>query len=134
MNAKSSWIFAVAALAGCAGFDAQTYQSEQPTLWLEEYFNGTLDAWGMFQKRDGTVVKRFKVVVDVIGLSFSSHFKAEDAFVMVSGLRQMVDEKVQIRVGGEAFEQAAGIPDRIQVLNDLYDVERELMAWRQKSA
>lgn len=64
MNAKTSWIFAVAALAGCAGVDVQTYQSEEPTLRLEEYFNGTLDAWGMFQKRDGTVVKRFKVVVD----------------------------------------------------------------------
>lgn len=70
--------------------------------------------------------------VDVIGLSFSSHFKVEDAFVMVSGLRQMVDDKVQIWVGGEAFEQATCSPEGIQVLNDLYDVERELVAWRQK--
>ena len=31
---------------------------------MEEYFNGTLDAWGMFQKRDGEVVKRFKVVIE----------------------------------------------------------------------
>lgn len=64
MANKSMWIFAVAALAGCAGVDVQTYKAEQPALELEEYFNGTLDAWGMFQKRDGTVVKRFKVVID----------------------------------------------------------------------
>lgn len=51
-------------VSGCAGVDVTTYQKEQPELRLEEYFNGTLDAWGMFQKRDGTVVKRFKVVID----------------------------------------------------------------------
>jgi hypothetical protein len=51
-------------VSGCAGVDVTTYQKEQPELRLEEYFNGTLDAWGMFQKRDGSVVKRFKVVID----------------------------------------------------------------------
>jgi hypothetical protein len=51
------------ALTGCAGVDVSTYQSERPELKLEEYFNGTIDGWGMFQKRDGTVVKRFKVVI-----------------------------------------------------------------------
>jgi hypothetical protein len=51
-------------LTGCAGVDVSNYQSERPVLKLEEYFNGTIDGWGMFQKRDGTVVKRFKVVVE----------------------------------------------------------------------
>ncbi|MES9993670.1 MAG: DUF3833 domain-containing protein [Candidatus Thiodiazotropha sp.] len=51
-------------LTGCAGVDVSTYRSERPLLKLEEYFNGTIDGWGMFQKRDGTVVKRFKVVVE----------------------------------------------------------------------
>lgn len=51
-------------LSGCAAVDVTTYQDQQPELRLEEYFSGTLDAWGMFQKRDGTVVKRFKVVID----------------------------------------------------------------------
>ena len=51
-------------LSGCAGPNVATYQAERPELRLEEYFNGTLDAWGMFQKRDGEVVKRFKVVID----------------------------------------------------------------------
>ena len=52
------------ALTGCAGVDVTRYQQERPELRLEAYFNGTLDGWGMFQKRDGSVVKRFKVVVD----------------------------------------------------------------------
>lgn len=51
-------------LAGCAGVSVDAYRDQQPVLKLEEYFNGTIDGWGQFQKRDGTVVKRFKVVID----------------------------------------------------------------------
>jgi hypothetical protein len=52
------------ALSGCASVDVERYREERPELRLEEYFNGTLDAWGMFQKRDGEVVKRFEVVIE----------------------------------------------------------------------
>ena len=34
------------------------YAAEQPTLDLKTYFNGTVDAWGMFQDRSGKVIKR----------------------------------------------------------------------------
>ena len=64
MPHKLKILFLVAALSGCAGVDVTQYQTERPELRLEEYFDGTLDAWGMFQKRDGTVVRRFKVVID----------------------------------------------------------------------
>jgi len=64
MPPKLNLIFLVIVLSGCAGVDLTKYQTERPELRLEEYFNGTLDAWGMFQKRDGTVVRRFKVVID----------------------------------------------------------------------
>lgn len=39
------------------------YAAEKPTLDLQTYFNGTIDAWGMFQDRSGKVVKRFTVVM-----------------------------------------------------------------------
>jgi hypothetical protein len=39
------------------------YAAEQPTLDLKTYFNGTVDAWGMFQDRSGKVIKRFTVVM-----------------------------------------------------------------------
>lgn len=61
---KAIALLGLAALSGCAGVDVTTYKAEQPELRLEEYFNGTLDAWGMFQKRNGEVVKRFSVVID----------------------------------------------------------------------
>lgn len=51
-------------LSGCAGVDVARYRAEQPALDLPSYFNGTLDAWGMFQDRSGAVVKRFHVVVE----------------------------------------------------------------------
>ena len=39
------------------------YATEKPTLDLKKYFNGTIDAWGVFQNRSGKVVKRFTVVM-----------------------------------------------------------------------
>ncbi|MBD5802926.1 hypothetical protein AZOA_23590 [Azoarcus sp. Aa7] len=54
----------VAGMAGCAGIDVQEYAAETPVLDLRSYFNGTLDAYGMFQDRSGKVVKRFHVVIE----------------------------------------------------------------------
>ena len=51
-------------LTGCAGVPVEKYRAEQPKLDLAEYFNGTLDGWGMFQDRSGEVVKRFHVVIE----------------------------------------------------------------------
>ncbi|MCZ4324323.1 Putative lipoprotein [Pseudomonas sp. 8BK] len=53
----------VALLAGCAGPQVNEYVSEQPRLELSDYFNGELQAWGMFQNRSGEVVKRFHVAM-----------------------------------------------------------------------
>jgi len=61
-------LLAVAALslglAACATPGVEHYRAEQPQLVLEQYFSGQLDAWGMFQGRDGEVQKRFHVVID----------------------------------------------------------------------
>lgn len=50
-------------LSGCAAPQPSDYAQEKPTLSLRDYFNGTLDAHGMFQNRAGKVVKRFTVVI-----------------------------------------------------------------------
>ena len=54
---------AALALAGCAGPQISDYAAEKPVLDLREYFNGTLDAYGLFTDRSGKVVKRFTVVM-----------------------------------------------------------------------
>ena len=52
-----------AALAGCAGPQVADYAGQTPKLDLRTYFNGTLDAYGVFTDRSGKVVKRFTVLM-----------------------------------------------------------------------
>lgn len=54
----------VLGLMGCSSPEIHTYRDEKPALDLKQYLNGTLDAWGIFQNRSGTVTKRFHVVID----------------------------------------------------------------------
>ena len=51
------------ALGGCASPDIESYASQTPVLDLRSYFNGTLNAYGIFTDRSGAVVKRFTVVM-----------------------------------------------------------------------
>ena len=51
-------------LTGCASQALDSYAREQPVLDLARYFNGTVDAHGIFQDRGGQIVKRFTVVMD----------------------------------------------------------------------
>ena len=53
-----------ALLAGCASPQIVDYASEKPVLDMRQYFNGTIDAYGVFTDRSGKVVKRFTVVMD----------------------------------------------------------------------
>ena len=50
-------------IGGCASQNIASYAGQQPTLDLQQYFNGTLDAYGVFTDRSGVVVKRFTVVM-----------------------------------------------------------------------
>lgn len=48
-------------LLGCASQNLQTYAGQKPDLNLPQYFNGTVDGYGIFTDRSGTVRKRFTV-------------------------------------------------------------------------
>ena len=52
---------AAGGLAACAGPQVSDYAAEKPVLDLRSYFNGKVDAWGIFTDRQGKVVKRFTV-------------------------------------------------------------------------
>ena len=54
-------IGAAGGLAACAGPQVSDYAAEKPVLDLATYFNGTLDAYGVFTDRSGKVVRRFTV-------------------------------------------------------------------------
>lgn len=55
-------LFAVA-LSGCSSVTVKDYANESPKLKLEEYLNGDIDAYGIFQDRSGKIVKRFHVLI-----------------------------------------------------------------------
>ena len=59
----SSLALSAALLAGCAGPQVNDYVAEKPVLDMRQYFNGTIDAYGLFTDRSGKVVKRFTVVM-----------------------------------------------------------------------
>ncbi len=50
-------------LSACSSPQITDYAAEKPLLDLRQYFNGTLDAYGVFTDRSGKVVKRFTVVM-----------------------------------------------------------------------
>jgi len=52
-----------ASLSGCASPRIGDYTGQTPPLDLRRYFNGTIDAYGVFTDRAGKVVKRFTVVM-----------------------------------------------------------------------
>ena len=53
-----------ALLAGCSGPQIADYSTQQPKLELRDYFNGPVEAYGLFTDRSGRVVKRFTVHMD----------------------------------------------------------------------
>lgn len=77
-------IFIIASLtmSGCASVDVSEYREEKPRFDVVQYFNGTLDAWGMFQNRNGKVEKRFYVRVDASWVgntgTLDEHFEYSD--------------------------------------------------------
>jgi len=75
-------VLAVAGLVGCATTDIAEYGSERPILDLAQYFNGTVDGWGMFQDRSGKVSRRFYVRIDASWVgnegTLDEHFEFAD--------------------------------------------------------
>ena len=66
MKLKSVLLALATALivTGCASVNVADFRGETPVLDLTQYFNGTIDGWGMFQDRSGKVIKRFYVRID----------------------------------------------------------------------
>jgi hypothetical protein len=50
-------------LFACSSPSVTQYANEKPNLDLSEYFNGTIDAYGIFTDRSGYVQKRFTVLM-----------------------------------------------------------------------
>lgn len=53
----------LAFISGCssAGGSLENYADIEPALKLEEYFNGSIKAWGIVQDRSGNIKRRFSI-------------------------------------------------------------------------
>ncbi|MBN6774315.1 DUF3833 domain-containing protein [Pseudomonas granadensis] len=83
---KACTVLLCLALASCSGVDVRNYSQEKPTLELREFFEGRVEAWGIFQKRSGEVAKRFHVVIN--GHSEGSKLILDEAFTYSDGTKQ----------------------------------------------
>lgn len=86
MKRRMLLLAGAAGLAGCAAPDVADYAAQRPQLDLQTYFNGTVDAWGMFTDRGGKVVKRFTVVL--VGRWQGNDGVLEEDFLYSDGTRQ----------------------------------------------
>lgn len=73
-------------LASCSGVDVRNYSQEKPALELREFFEGRVEAWGIFQKRSGQVAKRFHVVIN--GHSEGDKLILDESFTYSDGTTQ----------------------------------------------
>jgi hypothetical protein len=73
-------------LTACSSPDVAHYQNAQPKLDLVQYFVGKTDAWGMFQKRNGEVVKRFHV--EITGTQSNGQLVLDEQFKYDDGSTQ----------------------------------------------
>ena len=85
-------ILSVALLASSIGFgcsnhvDPAVYAAQTPAFDMRGYFNGTIDAWGVFQDRSGEVKKRFTVVMKCVWQGDVGSF--EEDFAYADGTQQ----------------------------------------------
>lgn len=79
-----AFLTAGALLAGCASSPTPAdYAAEKPVLDLKTYFNGALDAHGIFTDRSGKVVRRF--VVKMTGTWQGNQGTLDEAFTYSDG-------------------------------------------------
>lgn len=96
---------AASAVAGCAAPGVGDYAAERPALDLQRYFNGRLQAWGMFSDRSGKVIKRFSVAL--VGRWQGDDGTLEEDFVYSDGTRQRRVWKLRKLANGGGYTGTA---------------------------
>lgn len=75
----------ITAIAGCSAA-LQDYAESKPELYLERFFSGQLEAYGIVQDRSGKVVRRFKA--DIVGEWEGDTGVLDEVFYFADGEQQ----------------------------------------------
>ncbi|WEJ69897.1 DUF3833 domain-containing protein [Pseudomonas sp. PSE14] len=73
-------------LGSCGNVGVERYAAQRPVLDLPAFFSGPVQAWGIFQKPSGEVVKRFKV--DITSRREGERLILDERFLYSDGTRQ----------------------------------------------
>ncbi|MRH78791.1 DUF3833 family protein [Spiribacter sp. C176] len=104
----------VSILTACAGVSPDDYADQTPEFLLEEYFDGQVKAWGMFQTRNGKVQRRFTVDIDgqVNGdqIILDEHFEYDDGKTERRVWEiERIDEQTYRGTAGDVVGSASGV-------------------------
>ena len=78
-------LLTVGLLAGCGAMKAEDFRGREPRLVIENYFDGKVKAWGVFEDRFGTLRRQFEV--DINGTWDGSNLVLDEHFVYADGER-----------------------------------------------
>ncbi|MEX0385633.1 DUF3833 domain-containing protein [Spiribacter onubensis] len=92
-------------LAGCAGVAPRDYAGETPEFRIEDYFDGKVHAWGMFQARNGEVRRRF--TVDIDGTVEGDRITLDEHFTYADGETDRRVWEIE-RIDDHTYEGRAG--------------------------
>jgi Protein of unknown function (DUF3833) len=110
MTRSSLRAFLVAAVAGTAAACSTTNVAPPEAkaaqqLVLEDYFKGRTTAWGVFQERDGTLIRQFKVDID--GTWDGNVLTLDERFDYADGVKEQRIWKIR-KTGPNTYEGTAG--------------------------
>jgi hypothetical protein len=110
MTQKTLRALLVAAIAGstaaCATTTVAPPQAKaSQTFVLEDYFRGKTTAWGVFQERNGTLIRQFKV--DINGTWDGSVLTLDERFDYADGAKEQRIWKIR-KTGTNTYEGTAG--------------------------
>ena len=100
----------VAAIAGtaanCATTNVAPPEAKSPQQFvLEDYFKGKTSAWGVFQERNGTLIRQFKVDID--GSWDGNVLTLDERFDYADGAKEQRIWKIR-KTGVNTYEGTAG--------------------------
>jgi hypothetical protein len=99
--------FGLLVLSGCSGIDPARYAAEKPALDMRQFFNGTIDGYGMVRNRSGEVTRRFVVVIKA---SWAGEvLTLDEDFVWNDGKTEQRVWTIQRRADGSWSGKAGGV-------------------------
>ena len=104
-SAAGAGVIATIGLSGCASHSIDDYAQDKPMLDLRSYFNGKVDAWGIFTDRQGKVVKRF--TVDMTCTWQGEQGVLDESFVYADGTQERRIWKLT-HLGNGQYQGTAG--------------------------